>query len=208
MSPLAACVLSLLVGCLAGGSGELEVSRTLSAWVLVAGGASLVLAARLGWASHTRLAILLAVAAATACGIALSTRADAAAWTPDGPGIVDLEQASRAAEVICRSTGRLRRDAWSLGRGRRCRAGPGGAPRALARPLAGDAISACGRPSLAQARRQRRRLDARASDPRRRSPGCGVHCRIATSTRPMPSAAWRADGYACSRRSRAPRSSR
>ena len=103
----------MLIGCLAGGSGLLVVTRGVSAWVLVAGGASLVLAARLGWASHTRAATLLAVAATTAIGVALATRADAAAWAPAGHSVVEIEQASRAA-VPLEIDGELRRDAWAL----------------------------------------------------------------------------------------------
>lgn len=111
MSSLAICVVALLAGCLAGGSGQLAVAPVVTGWGAAAGAGSLVLAARLGWAGHTRLARALAVAAAVVSGVALGVRAEAAAWAPAGPDVAALEEASWAASPL-QIDGQLRRDAW------------------------------------------------------------------------------------------------
>ena len=109
MTPLAWCVIALAVGCLAGGAAG--VGPEPAARLVLPAAAGLVLAARLAWGGHDRVARGLAVSAACSLGVGLGALAEARAWEPQGLDVQALERASAAGDVV-RVDAVLRRDAW------------------------------------------------------------------------------------------------
>jgi len=109
VSPLAACVLALLFGCLIGGALPLAPETAVRALVIAAG--AIVIAARLAWAGHGRVALAAAATAAACVGVVTTSLADEWRWAPPGVDVVALEQATARGEVL-RVEGVVRHDAW------------------------------------------------------------------------------------------------
>lgn len=109
MSPLAFCVVALLAGCLIGGAVPLPEEPATRTLVLGVG--VIVIAARLAWAGHARIALVAATSATVGIGVAIASLTDARRWAPPGVDLVAMEQATTRGEVV-RVEGVLRHDAW------------------------------------------------------------------------------------------------
>lgn len=108
VTPLAACVAAVVTGCLIGGAAGF--APEIAARWLVLACAVLVVAARLAWAGHARIARPFVVTAALGLGVAMGALAEARAWDPPGVGPADVEAATAAGEAV-EIAGVLRRDA-------------------------------------------------------------------------------------------------
>jgi competence protein ComEC len=109
VSPLAVVVVALLSGCLTGGAVPLTPETAVRGVVLAAG--VMLIAARLAWAGHGRVALIVAATAAAGGGVAMASVTDARRWSPRGVDLAAMEQATARGEVLL-VQGVLLHDAW------------------------------------------------------------------------------------------------